>query len=178
MQGSLEGGALTITSESLDIVGPGADVLAINAASGARIFKIFGFETAEDEVLISGLSLTGGDPAGGRYGECADDNGHGGAILSTNTQECFPTGNAAALTLSKVTITDNEGVNGGGVAVEQRTFSTGSKAASATGPASLTVSQSTINHNDAEPKWRWDCDVSGIDESRGEQFDDLRQQRE
>ncbi len=140
--------ALKITNESLDIVGPGADQLTISAGNSSRIFKIFGFDTADEEVTISGLTLTGGEPLSD--GGCSFDTGDGGAILSTDTVDCEFQEQAAALTVSKVTIVDNEAYNGGGIAVERYQPPRGdAKAAVATGPASLTVKQSTISDNDA-----------------------------
>lgn len=144
--------ALEVTNESLDIAGPGADQLTVAAAPGSRIFKLFGFDTGNEEVTISGLTLSDGNPTRGRFGECAFDPGDGGAILSTNFLECFSDGDhAAALTLSKLNITANDAAfgGGGGVAIEQQQESATAKAATATGEASLTVHQSTISANDA-----------------------------
>jgi CSLREA domain-containing protein len=146
--GGVGGDALEVTNESLDIVGPGADKLTIEGQSGSRIFKLLGFATPDEEVTISGLTLSGGSPTSGPYGECAFDSADGGAILSTNYQECFSTGYAAALTVSKLVVSDNEASAGGGIAVEQRQAR--EKAASATGSASLTVHQSTISGNEAD----------------------------
>lgn len=140
--------AIRITSDSLDIRGPGADKLAIVGGQNDRIFKIFGFDTPNEQVSISGLTLTDGH-AQNYFMECDADSGDGGAILSTNNFDCDE-GFAAALTVSKVAVVDNNATGGGGgIVVEQEFDDVVTKEAAATGAASLSVRQSTINANDA-----------------------------
>ena len=96
MRGDVLSGAVTIT-------GPGADVLTINAGrdgdglfnnNGFRIFQISGAPSSPIDVGISGLTLTGGDTAGGA-----------GAIASGN----------ANVTLFQVTIDGNGATNSGAI---------------------------------------------------------------
>jgi hypothetical protein len=101
---SLTGGELTITN-SMTISGPSSNLLAIDATGndptpalnngdGSRVFNVSDANSSFIQVLISGLTLTGGDVAT-----------DGGAIY-----------NSEFLSLSECTITGNKaGFNGGGV---------------------------------------------------------------
>jgi hypothetical protein len=115
---------LTVT-EPIDVVGPGADVLAVSAGNGQRVFDTQQ-GTVGDPVTISGLTLTAG------YG-----SGHvgGGAIYSKDTYltvESSTISNSTAgqvdeyvgggihqvgdqLLIRNSTISGNHGGNGGGV---------------------------------------------------------------
>ena len=131
----LAGDPVSITSDGLHIVGPGADKLTVfgdPSSNSGRVFKLFGFGTvAEDtyDVTISGLTLDGGHVV----------EQHGGVILSTDSGfDDFADdgegrsfcGDPAALTVDGVHITggDADG-SGGGIAASN--FGCREKAASA-----------------------------------------------
>ncbi len=121
-------GELAIT-DSLNILGPGADLLTIDASGndptslanngdGSRIFKIDDNNDGyQRSIHMNGLTLTGGDTAG-----------DGGAILSREFLDLFNvnvSGNSAAgggggiwsrrLTVNASTISGNHAATGGGV---------------------------------------------------------------
>lgn len=85
-------------SNSLDIIGPGADSLAIVGGGDAPVFRIVGAGTT---VSISGLTIRGGglDDLG-----LPGDLDPGGGIR-----------NEGSLTLDATVVTDNDGWNGGGI---------------------------------------------------------------
>jgi CSLREA domain-containing protein len=134
-------GEIDITNESLEIRGPGADHLAIVGPAHDRIFKLFGFNKPDDQVTISGLTLTGGHAEAGGFVPA-----HGGAIYSTN--DC---GFAAALTVSGLAIHDNTAAReGGGIAVVPTNCTDKAAGATASGPGSLTVLNTTVSGNSAD----------------------------
>ena len=124
-------GTITISSQGLsvtepiDIVGPGANVLAVSAGNGQRVFDTEQ-GTAGDPVTISGLTLTDGYGSG---------NVGGGAIYSKDTYltvESSTISNSTAgqvdeyvgggirqvgsrLLIRNSTISGNKGGNGGGI---------------------------------------------------------------
>ncbi len=134
--------AIQISGDALHIQGPGADKLTVQGPPSDRIFKMLGFGSGPDnEVMMSGLTLSGGN----------ETTGPGGAIYSSNAG-CS---GAAALTLKAMYIGDNEASEaGGGVAVESFSCSESEKAAGA--PSSetgaLNVTDSTISNNVAGDK--------------------------
>ena len=98
---------IEITGEGLELRGPGADEVTVDANEGGRIFTLYGFDAPGEEVSISDLTLTGGLYAGGS----------GGAI---NSVEAFNgiDANAAELTIADAVITGNSAqFAGGGVNV-------------------------------------------------------------
>jgi hypothetical protein len=128
----------------VDIQGPGASAITIEAYSGYKIFDIGGFDDPHTPVRIAGLTLTGGNAAGG------------GAILSTDPDpdqaadltiaDAVLTGNRAgsggavlhrhgSLTISGSVLSDNEAVRGGGL------YSVGADA--------VTIANSAITGNQA-----------------------------
>jgi hypothetical protein len=135
-------------SDSAVIVGPGADRLIIDASgndptpaandgNGSRVFIVNdGNGTADKEVLISGLTLTGGD---------VDSSGGGianGEILTL--RESVIAGNAATL--------HGGAVNDTGVSVVERSTLSGNFAALGGAVANggqTTISDSTISGNSA-----------------------------
>ncbi len=96
------GSALPLLSEDLSIEGPGADKLQIepSAACDCRIFNAYQLSPATVNVTISGLTVTGGNPA----------SGGGGGIL---------VGQQATMKLQGVAVTGNavaaDTANGGGI---------------------------------------------------------------
>jgi hypothetical protein len=114
-----------IVTEPIDIVGPGANVLAVSAGNGQRVFDTEQ-GTAGDPVTISGLTLTEGYGSG---------NVGGGAIYSKDTYltiESSTISNSTAgqvdeyvgggihqvgdqLLIRNSTISGNKGGNGGGI---------------------------------------------------------------
>jgi CSLREA domain-containing protein len=132
-------GELTVTDD-VTIAGPGAEWLTINARQNSRIFRVDdgdGFEFLQAK--ISGLTLTGGNDAGG-----------GGAIFS---QEY--------LTVTDSIITGSTANSGGGVyngvygdSTLLRSDISGNSATSSGGGlynfgGTLTIRESTISGNDA-----------------------------
>ena len=87
-------GSLEIT-ETLSMVGPGADRLTIENESG-QAFRIFDIHATTAQASFRGLTLSGGDAA----------SGNGGAIRSE----------AAQLLLFEVEVAGNSAATGGGVA--------------------------------------------------------------
>jgi predicted outer membrane repeat protein len=135
-------------SNSLIVIGPGADRLTIDASgndptpaanegNGSRVFNINdGNGTADKEVLISGLTLTGGD---------VDSSGGGianGEILTL--REIVIAGNAATL--------HGGAVNNTGVLVVERSTLSSNFAAlggAVTNAGQTTIRDSTISGNSA-----------------------------
>jgi hypothetical protein len=150
----LEGTPLEVQGGDVKIVGPGARRVTVSAPSGERAFEVRGslsppLPYADLDVTISGLTVTDGDAR-----DTADEDGGG----------LFAIGEVD-LTLSRVTITGNTAVDGGGVAmkpygtyaelvVEDSTIS-GNSAAAGNGGGILSlgadtrVSNSTISGNEA-----------------------------
>jgi CSLREA domain-containing protein len=145
---------ISITSDSLHIVGPGADKLTVfadpNATSG-RVFELFGFGAVPQDdydVTISALTLDGGHVI----------EQHGGVILTTDGgfddyaddgEGRFFCGDLAALTVNGVHITDGHAdASGGGIAAVG--FRCSEKAASpGTADGDVNVLNSTISANHA-----------------------------
>jgi CSLREA domain-containing protein len=67
-------GPILIRNESLEIRGPGADVLTVDGGNATQIFKLFGFDTAGENVLISGLTMTNGFVEGTGGGAISSDS--------------------------------------------------------------------------------------------------------
>jgi hypothetical protein len=162
---NLTGGEINI-SEGLEIVGPGAGALTINASGspGDRIFYASYFPTG-DVFRVSGLTLTGGT-SDGTFRNIDYDSG--GAIY------CFD----ADLALSKMVISGNAttgGGDGGGVRANQNvtidssTISGNNSADFAGGVATagdtVVISNSTISGN----RSAGDAGGLGIQSSNGAQ---------
>jgi len=94
-----EGGPLLLTDpDGIQILGPGAGVLSVFAPGSNRIFLVDDADADNlSSVTISGLTLSGGSPAGD------DEDGRGGAIL-----------NRESLTLEEVEIRNSFAPGGGG----------------------------------------------------------------
>ncbi|HEX7450464.1 MAG TPA: hypothetical protein VF306_23085, partial [Pirellulales bacterium] len=130
---SLSLGELWITGAE-SIAGPGASHLTLDASGKSRVFDTIG-SPQDNQIAITGLTLTGGDGIGDR----AYYDGQGGAILNganltlshdtiTGNTAQFGGGlyNVATLTLTDNTISNNQAqVNGGGMLNEGITTSTG-----------------------------------------------------
>lgn len=152
----LASNSIKIYNSSLEIRGPGADKLTIDGPANDRIFKLFGFDTPNEQVTISGLTLTDG------HANDSSDPGSGGAIYSTKDglAEGFDcNGYMAALTVSGLAINANTAVGaGGGIAVSPDNFcSQNDKAANGaapgqavTGAGSLNVQNTTVSGNSAD----------------------------
>jgi hypothetical protein len=134
-----------VIDKSLNIQGPGAANLAINAASLSRVFRV----VAGVQVTLSGATIENGNGTTGAY-DPANDDGMGGGILNYGTltvSGCMISGNSAyyygggiynagTLTLSGSTVTQNSAnYYGGGI----YNASTGT----------LTVLNSTVTNNTA-----------------------------
>jgi hypothetical protein len=91
-----DGSDIDIYNDSLTIQGPGAGVITVDGYDH-RIFDLYGFDSGEDEVVISGLTLTDGHSS------------DGGAIRSIATG-----GEAADLTIADSVLTGNEATSDGG----------------------------------------------------------------
>lgn len=115
----LTGSMLSVSSD-VDIVGPGADLLTVDAQGNSRVFGIGSGTTA----TISGLTITGGDALGGGGGGIASWGGDltlqsvvvtdnqalgslGGGVYNANS--------TAALTVLDSTFSNNRARQGGGV---------------------------------------------------------------
>ena len=102
---TLTGGELEVT-DSIEIVGPSARFLTLDANNDSRIFN-FGDVLAASEFSVSGLTLTNGDARNG--GGIAD---HGGAILFF---DAFGQGGEDSLEISNVVINNSSAAVGGGL---------------------------------------------------------------
>jgi Right handed beta helix region/RTX calcium-binding nonapeptide repeat (4 copies) len=149
----LKGPPLEVQGGDVRIVGPGARRVTVSAPSAERAFEVRGSSAppvpyADMDVTISGLTLTGGDARD-------TDDEDGGAIFAIGEVD---------LTISRVTISGNTAVDGGGVAmkpygtdaelvVEDSTISGNSATATGGGiygqGADTRVSNSTISGNEA-----------------------------
>ncbi|MGH2953981.1 MAG: choice-of-anchor Q domain-containing protein [Solirubrobacterales bacterium] len=90
--------SLPIDSDGLEIHGPRADQVTVDANGLDRVFYASAFEAAGESVSISGLTLTGGDTAG-----------RGGAVYAGPAG-----GEAPDLTVSGLVIAGNHSQSGGG----------------------------------------------------------------
>ena len=117
--------ALYLSYQDVEVIGPGARKLTVDAAPGFPAFAPFAtaFGAPPIDVAISGLRITGGNNASGFFGD------NGGGIQTYGDVD---------LTLSKVTIADNSADVGGGLA----TIPVGQ-------PSDLTIEDSTISGNSA-----------------------------
>jgi Ca2+-binding RTX toxin-like protein len=96
LSSAVDMGAIEIYNDSLDIQGPGADVLTVSGGDDERIFLLYGFNDEDDDVRISGLTLTEADNAAVHSSAGLDE--------------------AADLTIADSIVTDNyRGADGGGV---------------------------------------------------------------
>ena len=165
------GGAGTITltegelvNAGVDVIGPGADLLTVDAAANGRVFNVV---PAPSGTTISGVTLTNGLLTGG--------DGGGAIMAETGTltvRESVLTGNvgafaggaivASSLVLVDSTVSDNSSTYfGGGIAVIEQLFVTGSTIADNSSVilgggvavfsenASATVIDSTVSGNTA-----------------------------
>ncbi len=124
-------GDMDIRNESLDIQGPGAGQLTINGGGHDRIFKLFGFDAPDQQVVISGLTMTNG--------LAGDQIDAGGAIFSSDFGDDdfgFP----ADLTVADSVISNSVAGTGGGIA----SFTVEHSSAGA-----MTIRNTTIDNNDA-----------------------------
>jgi hypothetical protein len=123
----LTGGEIDI-NKSITIQGPGAGLLTISGENLSRVF----FVKARQDVVLSGMMLTGGNGVAGEPGfNNVDANGFGGAIADLGN-----------LTLNHCTVTGNSAsVEGGGVAAG---FKNGNFV------SSLTLNNCMISGNTAE----------------------------
>src|SRR3954452_3537831 len=156
------GSDLPTITDPVQINGPGADLITIDGADAHRIFDVK-TTTNGAAVLMSGLTLTGGNPA-----SSTDAPNRAGAVLNADADlsiaDSVITGNTAGeyaggiysgcdtncgeadhgngyeadLTLARMTLTDNHSVNDGGGAMYLNY-------------GSATIFSSTINGNSA----RW-----------------------
>ncbi len=120
-------------SDEAQIQGPGADVLDVSGVDATGVFKLFGFDTPNEEVSISGLTLTrGAFMLGGAISSGGDYSG--------------PTYYAADLTVAESAITDSYALAGGGIA-------TGNISGGPPGPGfggEVTIRDTTISDNYAQ----------------------------
>ena len=127
-----------VISDTVNIVGPGADQLSITAGAGDQIRLIDITATAGD-VSLSGLSLLGGD-AGVE---------NGGAIRSAST---------GTLLLKNVELTDNRAASGGAIfasagtlQLAATTFANNTASADGGGKASTRTSKRTARSSRSAP---------------------------
>ncbi len=141
---TLANGQLGITS-SLAIIGPGADLLTINGNNASRVFNVDDNSPIVHEVLISGMTITGGNTSlpGGGINNRENLTIIGSTITgntSTSTQDLGGGGihtEGGTLDLRNSTVTQNAATasEGGGIRARQG--------------AVLNVSNSTISGNTA-----------------------------
>ena len=128
-------GGIDIRNESLQIQGPGAGQLTINGGAHDRIFKLFGFDAADQQVVISGLTMTNG-----LVGE-----GDGGAILSLDGSptrgDGFDFGSPADLTVADSVISNSVADRGGAIALD---------VIDSDSSGALTVRNTTVDGNSAQ----------------------------
>ena len=134
-------GELSITSSELAIIGPGEDLLTIDADASSRIF----FVDSSSDVQLSEMTLTGGRTTG-----------DGGAVRTEGS-----------LTLNSVTLDDNFAEDDGGALsvatgataiIDNSTFSNNTAdsvgetnvGGAIVNSGSLTVRNSTLNDNEAQ----------------------------
>ena len=159
-------GAIYIGGENYDgglsIQGPGADQITISADNQSGIFKVLGFNSAGQDVSISGLALTQGDAEGSSFGG-------GGAISNSSYYNSASSHSFLAnLNVSDVVITESSGAAAGailsapepgtgagaGVTIDhtQIVGNDGTQFSGgvfALGPGSMEVTESRIADNDA-----------------------------
>jgi hypothetical protein len=146
LSGTIDSYGVLTTSEPVNIQGPGAGQVAVNEIAAPCDCPVFYFDmdNAYDPVIISGLTLTGGDVDGTSY-----DNGGGVSSLD------------ADLTLQDMVVDDNYAPSAGGVfnffgptAINSSTVSNNDATDTGGGVASfsgnMTISSSTITGNSAE----------------------------
>jgi len=117
-------GTLTLTSgeipitESVDVRGPGASVLAIHGNDSSRIFRV-----QNADVILSGLTLTHGS---GRFGGAVavfEGNLTLRNAVVSDSSALFSGGNlyveSGSLTVQETTISGGAADDGGGIAAEQ-----------------------------------------------------------
>jgi parallel beta-helix repeat protein len=153
----LDGQTITLTSGEIDInksitiQGPGAGLLTISGDNHSRVFWV----KARQDVVLSGMTLTGGNGLAGEPGfPRVDGDGVGGAVADLGNltmNDCTVTHNSArfgggvvagfkngnfvsSLTLNNCTISDNTATeNGGGIEAV----------------TSVTINNSTVTGNSA-----------------------------
>ena len=124
-------GDLTAVDEPLQVLGPGANVLAINGNNAHRIFTVTG---PGGDLTVSGLTLTNGNPGG-------LGTGSGGAIVNSGT-----------LTVQDSNISGNTAYGGiysgyGTLTVERSTVSGNNYYGIRTRQNDTTIQDSTISGN-------------------------------
>jgi CSLREA domain-containing protein len=122
-------------SQPLEVLGPGAGALAVDADASSRVFNIF--SGVGDDVTISGLTVTGGDPSGSgggiysRYADLTirdstisgnDASGAGAGVFSYD----------GTLEIVGSTVSENDASFGGGVSSSE---------------GSVTIKRSTLSGN-------------------------------
>jgi hypothetical protein len=145
------GGAIEIYDDSLDIQGPGADLISISGGGQSRVFTADSFNEAADDLIVSGLTLTDGDAEDG--GAIHTERGAGFAPHLTITNSVL-TGNEAdqdggaihafysPLTVTASQVTNNDaGVRGGGI------FLYGADEDGDDDPGGVVISGTTISGN-------------------------------
>ncbi len=98
---TLTGGEIPIIYDGLEIQGPGADEITISGNDASRIFDLYRFQEPDEDVIVSGLTLSDGNVTE-----------RGGAIRSQVGQ--VGPSFAAHLTISDAVLTDNRSATEGG----------------------------------------------------------------
>ncbi|MEX2093485.1 MAG: choice-of-anchor Q domain-containing protein [Pirellulales bacterium] len=166
---TLEHGELVVNKE-LSIVGPGADVLSIDADSASRVFNIDDGTGALATVSISGLTISGGYIAGDGGGVSNAENlTIVASTISGNTSAHSGGGvftHQGSLTIRDSTLSGNTAQYGGGLyVVSGRDFTTTITNSTVSGNTAtdggggiynflgrLLIEQSTITDNEADPR--------------------------
>jgi CSLREA domain-containing protein len=150
----LVGDPVSITSDSLHIVGPGADKLTVFSdpnSNSARVFELFGFGfTPQDEydVTISGLTLDGGRVIEQNGGVIFSTDGGFDEFADDGEGEFF-CGDLAALTVDGVHVIGGD-ADGSGGGIAARGFGCSEKAASpGIDEGDVNVLNSTVSANHA-----------------------------
>ena len=112
---SLALGQLTVT-DSLTITGPGSSVLAISGGGANRLFYLYDTSKVAD-VVITGLTLTGGQVAGGGGGAAIRSKGE-----NLTVRDCVITGNTSSVAGGAISMTAGASRPGGALLVERSTL--------------------------------------------------------
>ena len=157
------GSTLPTVSQPLEIMGPGASVIAVSGNNAHRIL------IGADDLTVSGLTLVDGNDAGygaGIYGTSGTLTVERAVITSNESGSGDGGGigvNGGDLTVRDSTISDNTGAYGGGIAISSASTvtitgstlsgnTTGSNGGAiyGKGGATLTILSSTISGNHAD----------------------------
>jgi Ca2+-binding RTX toxin-like protein len=148
-------GAIEVYEDSLDIQGPGADVLTVSGGDDTRIFLLYGMNNEDDDVRFSGLTLTEASNSAVHSSlglDEAPDVTIADSIVTDNSTGAFGGGVYAfysALTITNSQITNNDAysditdVDGGGVFSYYANFD-GSE------PTGVVIQNSIIAGNEAD----------------------------